>query len=160
MTCITLLLLGTLVYAAANVQGWIGGGPKVVATPKCIGPVSKQALTPKDVTVNVYNATDHTGLAAVVGRSLEGQGFLVATVDNDPLGKTLLTLGEIRHGPSGTAGAILAAARLPGARLVQDDRMDASVDFVLGKKFTALKALSRSAASKVAKAASRCTVLS
>ncbi|MDQ1538139.1 MAG: hypothetical protein QOE58_2532 [Actinomycetota bacterium] len=159
MTCITLLLLGTLVYAAANVQGWIGG-PKVVASPKCSGPVSKQALAPRDVTVNVYNASDKTGLAAVVGRSLEEQGFLVATVDNDPLGKSLLTLGEIRHGPSGTAGAMLAAARLPGARLVQDDRMDASVDLVLGRKFKALHALSRSQASNAAKAASRCTALS
>jgi hypothetical protein len=142
MTCLTLLLLGTLVYAAGNVLGWIGGEPKVVATPKCIGPISKQALTPGDVTVNVYNATDHTGL-----------------VDNDPLGKTLLTLGEIRHGPTGTAGAMLAAARLPGARLVQDDRMDASVDLVLGSKFKALHALSRNAASKVAKAAARCTAV-
>lgn len=136
MTCISLLLLGSVAYAASNVQGWVTNAtPKAVVNASCNRNTSSQALKPGDVTINVYNSTAHTGLAVGVARLLGYQGFKIATIDNDPLSRTILGLGEIRHGPSGTAGAILAAARLPGAKLVLDDRMDASVDFVVGDGF-------------------------
>jgi len=154
MTCLTILLLATVVFAASNVQGWIGNrGTGAVGNPSCSGAISNHALGPRDVTLNVYNTTDHTGLAATVARAMEKQGFLVATIDNDPLGKTIPSLGEIRHGPSGAASAVLAAAWLPGAAVVKDDRMDASVDLVLGNKFRTLRAPHKSAASKAAKSA-------
>ena len=81
------------------------------------------------------------------------EGFKIATIDNDPLGKTILGVGEIRHGPSGLEGAILAAQRLPGATLVQDSRMDASVDIVMGQAFSALTVPARVASSTKAKPA-------
>jgi hypothetical protein len=137
LTCVILLLFGTVVYAASYVQGWVGDTtPKAAANASC---ASDPALRPSRVTINVYNASNRTGLAAAVARSLERQGFKVATVDNDPLGKTLLGVGEIRTGQSGAAGAVLVAKRLAGARIMQDDRPDASVDLVLGKKFRALR---------------------
>jgi len=157
MTCVALLLFGTVVYAASYVQGWVGAAtPTAVASSSCSGATSNRALTPRDVTVNVYNTTDHTGLAGSAARSLRKQGFTIATVDNDPLAKTILGVGEIRHGESGVAGAVLAAARLPGARLVLDDRMDASVDLVLGAKFRTLIVPTRSARLKAARLTTRC----
>jgi hypothetical protein len=137
LTCVILLLLATVAYAASYVQGWVGNtSSKAAANASC---TSDPALRPSRVTVNVYNASNRTGLAAIVARSLERQGFKVATVDNDPLGKTLLGVGEIRTGPSGAAGAVLVAKRLAGARIMHDDRMDASVDVVLGTTFRALQ---------------------
>jgi hypothetical protein len=157
MTCVTLLLFGTVVYAASYVQGWVGASaPKVVANASCNGATSNQPLKPIGVTLNVYNATVRTGLAASVAGSLQKQGFKIATIDNDPLGKTILGVGEIRHGPSGLEGAILAAQRLPGATIVQDSRMDASVDLVLGKTFRALTAPANVAPSTKAKPISHC----
>jgi LytR cell envelope-related transcriptional attenuator len=139
MSCVTVLLFGTVVYAASYVQGWVGQRTtKAVASTSC-NTTSSQALTPRGVTINVYNSTAHTGLAASTASKLQRQGFKVATVDNDPLGKSVLGVGEIRYGPSGLEGANLAALRLPGATMVQDGRMDASVDIVLGKMFKAVK---------------------
>jgi hypothetical protein len=130
------LLLGTLVYAASYVQGWVGApAPKAVSNASCS---SKAVLAPKYVTVNVYNATIQPGLAAAVARLLEAQGFQIATIDNDPMGKSLDNAGEIRHGQSGTAGAMLVKMRVPNARVVKDDRMDASVDLVVGKGYRQL----------------------
>lgn len=137
LTCVILLLVGTVAYAASYVQGWVGNtAPSAVANAGC---TSNPALKPSGVTINVYNASNRTGLAASLARALEKQGFKVATVDNDPLGKTLLGVGEIRAGQSGAAGAVLLAKRLAGARVMQDDRMDASVDVVPGVKFKALR---------------------
>jgi hypothetical protein len=140
MTCVTLLLFGTVAYAGSYVQGWVAtAAPKTVVNTSCNGAASNQPLIPREVTINVYNATVRTGLAASVASSLAKIGFKVATIDNDPLGKTILGVGEIRHGPSGLEGAMLAAKRLPGATVVQDDRMDASIDVVLGRSYSSLR---------------------
>jgi len=155
MTFVTLLLCGTAVYAASYVQGWAGASvPKAVINASCTS--SSQPLAPRGVTVNVYNSTDRTGLAAKAGNALRRQGFQVATVDNDPLAKSILSIGEIRHGPSGLEGAILAAKRLPGARIVQDDRMDASVDIILGNTFKTVTVPPKVAVSKKATPTPHC----
>jgi hypothetical protein len=136
LSCVSLMLIATVAYAASYVQGWVGSpSPTSVVNASCS---TDPTLKPGGVTVNVYNASARTGLAATVARALEKKGFRVATVDNDPLGKTILTVGEIRAGPSGAAAAALVSKRLVGARVVQDDRPDASVDLVLGKKYRAL----------------------
>jgi hypothetical protein len=136
LTCVCVLLLATVLYAASYIQGWVGGSaPKAVANASCSAITAAKVVRPKDVTINVYNSTDRIGLAAAVARSLEKQGFNVDAIDNDPLGRSVKGPAEIRHGPIGTAGAILAAARLPGATVLADDRADASVDLVIGDKF-------------------------
>jgi hypothetical protein len=91
--------------------------------------------TPADVTSNVYNATDRTGLAAATAEELKTRGFVIGTVANDPLGKTITGVAEIRHGPKGADAASLMAFYLPGAKLIDDDRADASIDTVLGAGF-------------------------
>ena len=155
MTLISVTLLGSIVYASSYVQGWVPHASSAsVVNASCTS--TSQALKPADVAVNVYNATARTGLAATVARSLTGQGFKVLTTDNDPLGKTVLAVGEIRHGPSGLEGAKLVATRLPGATLVQDGRLDATVDLVAGNRFRAISAPPKVARSKKPAPAPHC----
>ncbi len=136
LSCVALMLIATAGYAVSYVQGWVGSPkPASVVNASCS---ADPTLNPSKVTLNVYNASARTGLAAAVARVIEAKGFRVATVDNDPLGKTILTVGEIRAGPSGAAAAALVSARLVGATVVQDDRPDASVDLVLGKRYRTL----------------------
>ena len=88
------------------------------------------------VTTNVYNATDRTGLAASTAEELGVRGFVIGEIDNDPLSKTITGVAEIRHGPSGESAAQLMAFYLPGAQLVNDGRKDATIDTVLGAAYT------------------------
>ena len=140
LTTVAMLMFATFAYAAAYFQGWVGSKatPRPLASPTCQQTVRPQALTPERVTINVYNATDRGGLAAAAAKSLRTQGFKVVKVTNDPLGKSISGVGEVRRGRTGVAGATLAAARLPGAKVVRDRRTDQTVDLVLGNKFTAL----------------------
>ena len=94
--------------------------------------------SPAQVTTNVYNATDRTGLAASTAEELQVRGFLVGAIDNDPLAKTITGVAEIRHGPSGEQAARLMAFYLPGAELVDDGRSDATIDTVLGAAYTSV----------------------
>lgn len=139
LTLVGLTMLGTFAYAAAYFQGWVGGTvPKPVASPACRVATPAKALTPGAVTINVYNATNRKGLAASVAKSLRTQGFKIGKVANDPLDKVIAGVGEVRHGQIGARGATLAAARLSGAKVVRDQRTDATVDLVLGNRFTTL----------------------
>jgi hypothetical protein len=140
LTVVALLMLGTFIYAAAYYQGRVGNraAPKAPPSLGCQTLAPAQALTPRAVTINVYNATDRSGLAASVAKSLRTQGFKIAAVANDPLGKSIGGVGEVRRGRKGAAGATLAAARLSGAKVVRDGRTDDTVDLVLGNTFTAL----------------------
>ncbi len=94
--------------------------------------------SPSQVTTNVYNATDRTGLAAATAEELQVRGFLIGVIDNDPLAKTVAGVAEIRHGPSGEQAARLMAFYLPGAELVDDGRKDATIDTALGAAYTAV----------------------
>lgn len=154
LTLVALLLIGTFTYAAAYFQGWVGTrAPTTAASPSCqpTGPV--QALTPRAVTVNVYNSTDRAGLAASVAKALRTQGFKVVDVANDPLGRPISGVGEIRSGSDGAAAAALVAARLAGAKVVLDNRTDATVDLVLGKTFKLLSVPPKVAPTKPSKPA-------
>jgi hypothetical protein len=151
MTFVTSLLVATAMYAATYVQGWVGTvAPKPTAKPAC-QPASARPVRPGDVTINVYNTTVREGLAASVARSLRRQGFKVGTVGNDPLGLSIRGVGEIRHGQAGAAGATLTTRRISGAKVVQDNRPDATVDVVLGSAFKAVRPRSKGEPPVVAK---------
>jgi hypothetical protein len=94
--------------------------------------------SPAQVTSNVYNATDRTGLAASTAEELQVRGFLIGVIDNDPLAKTITGVAEIRHGPSGEQAARLMAFYIPGAELVDDGRKDATIDTALGAAYTSI----------------------
>lgn len=157
MTFVVMLLTGTILYAGSYVQGWIG---KAEATPvtraSCQTDISQLPLTPRDVRVNIYNGTGHPGLAAAVAVALNKQGFNVGMVDNDPLGRNIPGIAEIRSGDSGQEGAGLVARRLSRVDFVLDYRLDASVDLVLGKKYKVLKAPPRPVHAKKKKAGTPC----
>ena len=148
LTFVSLAMIGTFAYAAAYFQGWVAfGTPPIVTSPACQPAAPAKALTPGAVTINVYNATSRGGLAASVAKSLRRQGFKVHTIANDPLGKNVAGIGEVRHGQLGAAGATLTALTLPGAAVVLDDRTDSTVDIVLGDRFSAIT-LPKGASSK------------
>jgi hypothetical protein len=88
------------------------------------------------VKVNVWNATDRVGLASDVAKVLKARSFTIKKVDNDPQGKVLDGVGQIRYGVNGRANAELLAFYFPGAILVQDDRPKKVVDIALGNSFT------------------------
>ena len=98
------------------------------------------ALVPAQVTVNVYNATERNGLAAKTAAEVRKRGFKVATVSNDPLNRNVTTGAEVRFGSKGAASSKLVLALVKGSKAVKDKRTDATVDLVLGDRFTALAA--------------------
>jgi uncharacterized membrane protein (DUF485 family) len=157
LTLVGSLLLATFVYAAAFVQGWVGTtASKAVVTAACHGATSATPVTPREVTINVYNSTNRDGLAASVAKLLQRQGFKVATIGNDPLSVSIQGVAEIRSGQAGAAGASLVATRLPGAKVVSDGRTDATVDVVLGYKFKVLSAPGKGVRPTVAKPTPSC----
>jgi hypothetical protein len=95
---------------------------------------------PAQVTVNVYNATGRAGLARSTAAELRRRGFRVAAVANDPLGRAVRGVAEVRSGPRGAAAAVTVQAQLgEGAAAVRDQRADASVDLVLGGAYQRLR---------------------
>jgi len=138
MGVVALLLFFAFWYAYSYYRA--SGKPTAIPTATCTRTI---APTPATVTVNVYNATDRNGLAAKTAAEVRKRGFKVATVANDPLQRTVAGTAEVRYGPSGAAGGKLVLALVRGAKVHPDGRIDASVDLVLGNKFTALAAVSK-----------------
>lgn len=91
---------------------------------------------PGQVATNVFNATNRAGLAAKTAKELKARGFKVGKIANDPLNKTLTGVAEIRYGPAGAQAAQLMKYYIVNATLVNDKRKDATIDTVLGEKFT------------------------
>jgi len=113
--------------STTHASGSRSGSPKPVVLPD-----------PRTVKVNVYNATKHRGLARATSVELAARGFGIGTVANDPLNKLIVGTAEIRYGSKGAAQARVVAAQVPTAILVTDKRTNATVDFVIGEKFTSL----------------------
>ncbi|MFC7490149.1 MULTISPECIES: LytR C-terminal domain-containing protein [unclassified Knoellia] len=104
-------------------------------------PFDPKVATPANTTVNVYNATTRAGLAARTAADLRRRGFTVGKVANDPLGRKVAAPAEIRFGPAGRSrSALVVPLGGKGTTQLADARKDASVDLVLGAKFTALGA--------------------
>ncbi|MEO7059828.1 MAG: LytR C-terminal domain-containing protein [Lapillicoccus sp.] len=116
----------------------VKAGAKAPTTTPVKTPARPAALAPAQVTVNVYNGTTRSGLAGDTAKLVRARGFVVGTIANDPLRKDLPGTAEIRFGPNGAAAGGLVATLVAGSAAVKDARADASVDLVLGEKFTAL----------------------
>ena len=106
--------------------------PTTTATP-CATYVS-----PEKITLNVYNSTNRTGLAARTAKSLRQRGFRIDAIANDPLDKTIKGVAQIRYGKAGAARSKTVKAVVPGAKRVRDKRKGKQVDVVLGRKFSSL----------------------
>ena len=109
---------------------------------------------PGEVSMNVYNGSDRSGLALRASQALDKRKFRVGDVANDPQQQQIRGTAVIRHGAEGTLAAKTVAAHLKGKpRLEQDDeRTGDIVDLVLGAKYAGLRT-SKDAAKRVAAAA-------
>jgi hypothetical protein len=117
-----------------------GDDPTAVPSP-CVTTFVTPAETlpkPAKVRVNVYNATETSGLASKTARAIEKRGFKVGEVANDPVGKPIAGVGQLRFGPKGAEEAQLVLVYVPGAELVELDRKGRKVDFAIGDAFTGL----------------------
>jgi hypothetical protein len=142
LSLVVLMLFFAFWYAYSYYQA--SGRPAAAPAASCTtAPVTAGAPRPATTTVNVYNATDRDGLAARTAAEVRKRGFVVATVANDPLQRTVAGTAEVRYGPTGVAKAKLVLALVKGAKPSRDARTDASVDLVLGQKFVALAPVSR-----------------
>ncbi len=103
---------------------------------RAAGPVAGPA--PGQITVNVYNATDRSGLAASTAKQVRERGFVVGTISNDPQHKSVAQPAEVRYGKNGEAAAKVVMTLVAGAAPTGDARADASVDLVLGAAFQSL----------------------
>jgi len=139
---ITLLIVGGLLlvsflFAAAYYGGWFDE-PKPATSGRPCTPVTPSKVKPSQVKVNVYNASTRNGLARRVAAEMKDRGFVVGTIANDPLHRSVKTSAEVRYGTKGKAGAELVSSEVPGAKLVADKRKDATVDLVLGASYAQL----------------------
>ena len=90
-----------------------GATPAPTCTPTATSTASR---VPSQVTVNVYNATDRTGLAAKTASDVRKRGFKVSAVSNDPLQRQVAIAAEVRYG---TTGSRLGQARARPGQGVQ-----------------------------------------
>lgn len=90
---------------------------------------------PQKVRVNVYNATETSGLASKTARELTRRGFDVKEVANDPVGLPIEGVAQIRYGATSTQRAELLAYYVPGAELVEIERKGPKIDLAIGDQF-------------------------
>ncbi|GLW68847.1 membrane protein [Kitasatospora phosalacinea] len=118
------------------------GAPASAAASGAPAPVPSNTAVPQPaaVTVNVYNATDKSGLAARTADELRKRGFVVDKVGNAPaaLDKKVPGTAQILSGPGGLGAATLLLSQVAAATATEDTRTDATVDFVIGDTFSAL----------------------
>ncbi|WFF04271.1 LytR C-terminal domain-containing protein [Micromonospora sp. WMMD964] len=93
---------------------------------------------PKDVKINVFNATDEPGRAGSVADDFRNRKFQVKKIGNEPKGIDDVAL--LRYGPKGVGSAHLLQAyflnnAVPG---YDEKRTDDTVDVVLGNGFQQL----------------------
>ena len=152
LVVVALMLFFAFWYAYSYYQD--SNTPRAAPSPTCTA--TSTAKVPSQTTVNVYNATNRTGLAAKTAADVRKRGFKVSAVSNDPLQKDVAGAAEVRYGASGTASAKLVMALVKGAKGVKDSRTDSSVDLVLGAKFAALTPPPKTAAASATATSGGC----
>ena len=138
-TAITLLLTALLLFSAFW-WAWsyirTGGESSASATPtSTLTPGA--CADPTTITINVYNATNRSGLARTAADALTAAGFSVGRVANDPENKSLPGNAEVRFGPEGEPYAVAFREDYGQAvSLAPTERNGTSIDVVLGDTFT------------------------
>ena len=92
---------------------------------------------PRDITVQVANATEKSGLATAANQEFELYGFTVA--DPDYTEWNLATVTTVYYSLGNEQAAATVAATLPGARIERVADLGETVQVVLGSDFTAVK---------------------
>jgi hypothetical protein len=108
---------------------------EVLPDPTCAAVAPTNAPTPAEIGLNVYNATEQSGLAQRVAGVMRERGFAILDVANDPTTRTVVHVAEIRASSLEHPGVGLVMAHFPGSVFFADERPDESVDLVLGPEF-------------------------
>lgn len=96
-----------------------------------------ETVAPAQVSVNVYNGSGVSGLAASASAALQAQGFVVASTGNADNHEYTAT--EIRYAPGDAALANTLAATIPGATTAEaSEPTPGTVDLVLGSNFNGI----------------------
>lgn len=100
--------------------------------------VATRPATPRNIALQVYNASEVRGMARTVTADLQNAGFeSIKKAADDVLypGQDLICQEMIRFGPAGAAQARTVLIVAPCAQLVEDNRIDESVDLAIGKLY-------------------------
>jgi hypothetical protein len=145
LTVVAVLVIGGLIFGLVSLIRGSGDDSATAsedATPNPCAtemvPASEVLPPPSKVKVNVYNATGVAGLASKTASALEKAGFKVGKVANDPVGRTITGVGQIRYGPKAVKRAELLSLYVPGAVLVELTRTGPKVDLAMGDSFEGL----------------------
>jgi hypothetical protein len=136
------VLLVLLLFAGTGYTVWrvsLAGPVAAGDTAACVTP-SPVALpvAPRRIQVNVYNATNRNGLAARTAKQLKAYGFRIGKVANDPLDRSVRGTAEIRGGPESARQMATVQLYVDKETVYRVKRKGASVDLVLGNRFTGL----------------------
>src|SRR5690242_10648236 len=99
-----LVIVGVLVVAAlvlvtmAILKDKQGDNAVAAGCPKDAVPADARLPLPKDVKINVYNATDTPGLANQLATDLHNRQFNIGKTGNDPKGKHIDGVAVLRYG--------------------------------------------------------------
>jgi len=104
-------------------------------TPPCLPNDSTKPVAYRKIKLNVYNASDHRGLATTTGTLLEKRGFQVLSTGNSGAAVSGV---RISFGQKGLARAYTLKAHFTDAGLYYDARTTATVDVTLGQNFDSL----------------------
>jgi hypothetical protein len=91
-----------------------------------------------EITANVFNATDQTGLAARTASGLAQFGVVISQEAN--YAGSFEGVANVVSGPRGLQAAYTVVELLPGATVTLDGRDDATIDVVLGGAFSEIPA--------------------
>jgi len=141
---VTLVLLLALVVTGVVLAGMVQRGqlelnfsfPKTASASAICPSETLKYPANKTVTVNVLNAGSHEGMAGKVAAELKKRGYKVKDVSNGVTAYAAPVV--IVSGPSGHAAAFNLQHNVAGSDYVQDDRTDASVDFIMTGEYTSL----------------------
>ncbi|WP_212912756.1 LytR C-terminal domain-containing protein [Streptomyces sp. TS71-3] len=111
------------------------GAPAASPTPAAVLP------KPKQITVNVLNATTRSGLAKQTADELKKRGFTIGDVGNATAqyDKKVKSVGVLLGPPAALSTAIpVLGTQLTGAEKRADGRKDKAVDLIIGEGFKGL----------------------
>jgi hypothetical protein len=116
--------------------------PAGAACPRNAVRVDTRLADAENIQLNVYNASDKTGLAREVALELKQRRFKVdpEKATNDPLGRSVDGVAVLRYGPKmvGAAWVVRAYFLNEAKREFDPNRQDDTVDVVLGPSFKKL----------------------
>jgi hypothetical protein len=136
---VTLLVLVAFVAGSAW-YGWnalTGPGPGATT---CT-PAAARRVSPADVRLNVYNATQRDRLATRTAAQLRQRGFVIRRVGNYATERPLRQVAIVRAAPAARQAVALVRRQFRSSAFEPDNRTDTTVDVILGESFRALRAI-------------------